>query len=51
MKTEKFKKLAANLHDKTECDGLVLKKVYRVIKYDQNTWLKPYINMDKFSEI
>ena len=57
MKIEKFKKLAANLHDKTEYvihtrslkqllnHGLVLKKVHRVIKFDQNAWLKPYIDM------
>ena len=57
MKIEKVKKLAANLHDKTEYvihtrslkqllnHGLVLKKVHRVIKFDQNAWLKPYIDM------
>ena len=26
--------------------GLVLKKVHRVIKFNQNTWLKPYIHMN-----
>ena len=26
--------------------GLVLKKVYRVIKFNQNAWLKPYIDMN-----
>ena len=25
---------------------LVLKKVYRVIKFNQNAWLKPYIGMN-----
>ena len=25
--------------------GLVLKKVHRVIKFDQNAWLKPYTDM------
>ena len=26
--------------------GLVFKKVHRMIKYNQNAWLKPYINMN-----
>ena len=26
--------------------GLVLKKVYRVIKFNQNAWLKPYIEIN-----
>ena len=26
--------------------GLVLKKFYRVIKLNQNAWLKPYIDMN-----
>ena len=26
--------------------GLVFKKVHRVIKFNQNAWLKPYINMN-----
>ena len=58
MKIEKFEKLVANLHDKTEYvihirnlkqalnHGLVLKKVHRVIKFNQNAWLKPYIDMN-----
>ena len=57
MKIEKVEKLAANLHDKTEYvihirnlrqalnHGLVLKKVHRVIKLNQNSWLKLYIDM------
>ena len=57
MKIEKVEKLVANLHDKTEYvihirnlkqalnHGLVLKKVHRVIKFNQNAWLKPYIDM------
>ena len=58
MKIEKIEKLLANLHDKTEYvihirnlkqalnHGLVLKKVHRVIKFNQNAWLKPYIDMN-----
>ena len=52
------KKLVTNLHDKTEYGthirnltqalnhGLVLKKVHRVIKFNQKAWLKPYIDMN-----
>ena len=58
MKIEKFEKLAANLHDKTENvihirnlkqalnHGLVFKKVHKVIKFNQNAWLKLYIDMN-----
>ena len=58
MKIEKIEKLIANLHDKTEYvihirnlkqalnHGLVLKKVHRVIKFNQNAWLKPYIDIN-----
>ena len=54
----KIEKIVANLHDKTEyvihtknlkqalIHGLVLKKVYKVIKLTQNSLLKPYINMN-----
>ena len=57
MKIEKVKKLVANLHDKIKYfihirnlkqalnHGLVLKKINRVIKLNQNTWLKPYLDM------
>ena len=55
-KIEKVKKLLANLNDKTEYviniryskqglnHGLISKKVYRVIKFNQNAWLRPYID-------
>ena len=55
MKIEKFGKLVAKLHDKTEYNiqlrnlkqtlnhRLVLTKVYRVIKFTENDWLRPYI--------
>ena len=58
MKIEKVEKLVANLHDKTEYvihirnlkqalnHGLVLKKVHRVIKFNQNAWLKPYTDIN-----
>ena len=54
MKIEKVEKLVTNLHDKTEYaihirnlklalnHGLILKKVHRVIKFNQKAWLKPY---------
>ena len=53
-----MEKLVANLHDKTEYvihirnlkqalnHGLVLKKIHRIIKFKQNTWLKSYIDMN-----
>ena len=58
MKIEKVEKLVANLLDKTEYvihitrlkqalnHELVLKKVQRVIKFNQNAWLKPYIHVN-----
>ena len=58
MKIEKVEKLVANLHDKTEYvihirnlkqalnHGLVLKKLHRVIKFNQNAWLKLYVDMN-----
>ena len=58
MKIEKVKKLVTNLHDETEYvihirnlkqtlnRGLILKKVNRIIKFNQNAWLKPYSDMN-----
>ena len=57
-KTEKVEKFVADLHDKTEYvihirnlkealnHGLLFKKFHRVIKFNQNAWLKPYIDMN-----
>ena len=58
-KNENWKNLAANLHEKTEYvihignleqalnHGLALKKVHRVIRFNQKAWLKqPYIDMN-----
>ena len=59
MTTENMKKVVANLHDKTEYvthirninqalnHGLLFKNVYRVIIFNQNAWLKSYINMNR----
>ena len=58
MKIEKAENLIANLHNKTQYvihirnlkealnHGLVLKKVHRVIKFNQKALLKPYIDMN-----
>ena len=58
MKIEKFKKLVANLHDKTDYViyirnlkqalnyGLVFKKVHRVIEFNQKFVLKQYIGVN-----
>ena len=58
MKIQKFEKCVINLHHKTEYaihirnlkqalnHRLVLKKVHRVIKFNQKAWLKPYIEMN-----
>ena len=57
MKIEKVKKLVSDLHNKNKYvlqirnskqalnHELFLKKVHRVIKFNQNGWLKPYIDM------
>ena len=58
MKLGKVEKIVANLQNKTEYvihkgnlklalnHGLILKKVHRVIKFNQKDWLKPYIDMN-----
>ena len=55
---KEVEKLVANLHDKTEYfilirnlkqalnHGFVLKKVHKVIKFNQKAWLKPHIDMN-----
>ena len=60
MKIEKVEKLAANIHDKTEYVihtrnlkqalnyGLILKKVHKVIRFNQNAWLQPYTDMNTY---
>jgi hypothetical protein len=56
--TAKAPKLIASLEDKNKIVidyrnlkqalkyGLRIKKIYKVLKYDQKTWLKPYIDMN-----
>ena len=58
MKIKKYNKLVCNLYDKKEYIfhvralkqalnyGLILKKVHRVIQFNQEEWLKPYIEMN-----
>ena len=58
MKIKKCNKLVCNLYDKKEYvvhiralkqalnHGLILKKVHRVIQFNQEAWLKPYIEMN-----
>ena len=58
LRIEKVEKLVANLHDRTEYvihirnlkqslnHGLLLKKVQRVIIFNQNASLKPYTDMN-----
>ena len=58
IKIEKVEKLLANLHYQKEYVihirmlkqtlnyGLVLRKVHRVIKFNQKAWLNPYIDMN-----
>ena len=58
MKIKKSNKLVCNMHDKKKYifhisalkqalnHGLIFKKVYRVIEFNQEAWLKPYIEMN-----
>ena len=56
MKIEKVEKLVADLHNEyvihqrnlkqTLNHVLVLKNLHRIIKFNQNAWLKPYIDMN-----
>ena len=58
MKIDKSKKLVCNLHNKKTYvvyirslkqalnHGLKLKKVHRIIEFNQEAWLKPYIDMN-----
>ena len=58
MKIERVEKLVINLHDKTKYviyvrnlkqalnHELVLETVHRVIKFNENAWLKEYIDMN-----
>ena len=58
MKIKKVEKLIPNLHNKKKYvihiraldqalkHGLVLKKVHRVIQFDQSAWLKAYIDLN-----
>ena len=58
MKIDKRKKLLCNLYNKEKYvvhirslkqalnHGLILKKVQRVMQFNQEAWLKPYIDMN-----
>ena len=58
MEIEKDDKFVSNFYDKTKHvipirglkealnHRLVLRKVHRMIKFNQNAWLKPYIHMN-----
>ena len=58
MENKEAEKFVTNLPDKTEyvihirnlkqalSHGLTVKKVNRVIKFNQRAWLKPYIDMN-----
>ena len=58
MEINKCNKLVCNLYDKKKYvvhinslkqalnNGLKLKKIHRIIKFNQEAWLKPYIDMN-----
>ena len=58
MKIDKCKKLVCNLYNKEKYvvqirslkqalnHGLILKKVHRVIQFNQEAWVKPYIDIN-----
>ena len=58
MKINKFNKFVCNLYDKNNYvvhirslkqaldHGLILKKVHKVIQFNQEVWLKEYIDMN-----
>ena len=58
IKIDKYKKLVCDLHNKKKYvvyitslkqalnHGLKLKKVHRIIEFNQKAWLKPYIDMN-----
>ena len=58
MKIKKCNKLVCNLYDKKEYvvhiralkqalnHGLIFKKVHRIIQFNQEAWLKPYIEIN-----
>ena len=61
-KLEKVEKLVCNIEDKekyvihiralkqTLNHGLILKKIHRVIQFNEEGWLKPYIDMNTNNE-
>ena len=57
MRLKKVEKLVTNLHDKTDCytqnkfkastkSRISFEKVHRVISFNQDEWLKAYIEMN-----
>ena len=57
-KIKKRNKLVCNIHNKENCvvhiralkqssnHGLILKKVYKIIHFNKEEWLKPYLDMN-----